>query len=67
MSWPCEWCGCPVDWKGNPVTGEEGQALCYECAEEGEPDWHERMRAVEEYRTWCRAQQQEPRVAGGQG
>lgn len=32
MSWDCAKCGIAVDYHGNPVTGDEREPLCYDCA-----------------------------------
>lgn len=32
MAWSCVGCGAPVDYHGNPLTGDESRAMCYDCA-----------------------------------
>lgn len=34
MKWICVGCGQGVDYHGNPITEDERQAWCYDCAEE---------------------------------
>ena len=33
MAMSCVRCGIAVDYHGNPITGDESQPLCYDCAE----------------------------------